>query len=385
MAETKPPADMASAAGSSSDSTHSMQSLLALQPRISDPSLRIHRVQAWLVSNSVTRDSVFPEDLATSEGEHGAASEGHACAAPAHQSAENATAVKSIMAEQHEAVAASEQPESLHQLSSDQCTTVQQAKASAEQSASSTVGGAASQQAAAAAMRQSAVQALVQRFEHMTVARLKTSKPADKGPGLLALSLSDKAPQQRPSEVKIPAVPERGIDVAVMDDESHSDSGSSVTPSRQLQSSPPAAEEEAGDRLHPAASDGTPLLDHPSICQPPEWHTNTAFELESSSDEQAKFDSAVVRCADLTTLGASGVAQAPAHLWPEGLAVPADVKEDSVQRSGEAGHRYAVMTHAPATDDDAYCFCHCYCHCCCNYCFHFLCCMCIVKQGIASW
>ena len=340
MAETRLPADLASAAGSSSDSTHSMQSLLALQPRISDPSLRIHRVQAWLVSNSVTRDSVFPQDLATSEGEHGAASEGHACAAPAHQSAENATAVKPIMAEQHEAVAASEQPESLHQLSSDQCTTVKQEKGSAEQSANPTVGGAASQQAAAAAARrQSAVQALVRRFEHMTVARPKTSKPPDTGPGLLALSLSDKACQQRLSEAKIPTMPERAINVAVMDDESHSDSGSSVLPSRQLQSSPPAAEEEAGDRLQPAASHGVPLLDHPSICQPPEWHTNTAFELESSSDEQAKFDPAVVRFADLTVPDATGVAQAPAHLWPEGLAVPADVKEDSVQRSVEAGHR----------------------------------------------
>lgn len=252
MAETGPIADLDSAAGCSNDSVDSMQSSDALQPRISDLSMRMHRVQAWLLSNNATWSSMFQQDLATSEGERDAqgegdaVSEGYACAAPPLQSAENATALKPIAGKDHGAVAASQQPEVLHQLSSDQCTIVQQhlMKESAEQLASSTVAGVAIQQVpvAAAAMHQSAVHALVQRFEHITVPRLKASKPGDAGVGLLASVLSDKASRQPVPEVKMHAMPERAPNAATVNDEN---CGNSVTPRRQPQPSCTAEEEEA--------------------------------------------------------------------------------------------------------------------------------------------
>ena len=119
------------------------------------------------------------------------------------------------MAKQHEALAASQQPEVHPQLSSDQCTTDQQHFMT--QSASLSVAEAASQQgfgAATAARRQSAEHALVQRFEHMTVARLEISKPGGTGLGLLASAPCDHAPQQSLSEVKI-HMPESATDAAV--------------------------------------------------------------------------------------------------------------------------------------------------------------------------
>ena len=387
MAETSPLADLDSAASCSNDD--SMQSSEALQLRISRPSMRMHRVQAWLVSNNATWSSLSPQDLVTSEGEcntkdeYDAASEGHACAAPAQQNAEKATALKRILAKQ-DAVAASEQPAVLNQLTSDQCTIVQQhfMKESAEQSASSILAGAASQQvsvAAAAAMRRSAVHALVQRFEHMTVARLKASKPGDAGLGVLTPTLSDKASQQRLPEVKMHAMPERAPNAASVDDDS-------VIPSRQLQLSC-AGEEAEAYGLRPAASHDMPWVDYPPTSQPPEWHLNTAFEIESSSAEQAESEPALTRYNELAAPGATGVGHTAAQLWPEGLDVAADEKEVAVQRSGEAVPRYAVASHAPATPVHAYrcCDCHCASHCyCCCYC-RSLYCTCVVKQEVSSW
>ena len=322
--------------------------------------------------------------MATSEGERDAqgegdaVSEGHACAAPPLQSAENATALKPIAGKDHGAVAASQQPEVLHQLSSDQCTIVQQhlMKESAEQLASSTVAGVAIQQVpvAAAAMHQSAVHALVQRFEHITVPRLKASKPGDAGVGLLASVLSDKASRQPVPEVKMHAMPERAPNAATVNDEN---CGNSVTPRRQPQPSCTAEEEEA-NRLQPAASHSMPWVDYSPVCQPPEWHLNTAFEVESSSACSAQqSEPALTRYNELAVPPATGIGHTAAQLWPEGLAGAADVKEDSVQRSGRASPRYAFMSHAPATTVYAYCCCHCYCHCSCDcpsYCYH--CCYC---------
>ena len=375
VAETRPLADLDRAAGCSNDSTDSMQSSDALQPRISNPSMRMHRVQAWLTNNNTTWGSMSPHDLATSEGkcdaqgECGAASEGHACAEPAQHSAENATALEPIVAKQHEAMAASQQPEVFHQLSSDQCTVDQQhlMKESAEQSASSTVAGASSQQvsaaAAAAAVRRNAVHALVQRFEHMTVARLKASKPRDAGLGLLATALPGKASQQRLPGAKMHAMPERGPDAAIIDNEYHSDNSMS---SRQLQPNC-ATEEEEADRLQPAACHGMLWVDCSPVCQPPEWHLNTAFEIEGSSAEQAEYEPALTRYHEPAVPGATAVGHTAAHLWPEGLAVAADVKDGSVQRSGTASSRYAVTSRAlAATTVYAYGFCQGYCHCFCD-------------------
>lgn len=396
MVETRPVADLESAAGCSNDSADGMQSSDALQLCVSAPRTRMHRVQSWLVSNNTTWSSMIPQDLAIPEGECDAkgecntASEEHACAAPAQQSVEHATAPKPIAAKHHEAVAASGQPEVRHQLSTDQCTIQQHhVEGSAEQSASPTVAGAASQQvsaaATAAAVRQSPVQALVRRFEHMTVARLKTCKPGDtRARGLLASALSDTAPQQRLSEVKMHVTPESATNAATADDENCSDSSDSVMPRRQLQPSC-TAEEEEDYRLQPAASHGMPWLDYSSVCQPPEWHLNTAFELEGSSAEQAQSDPALTRDAELA---APGAGHAAAQLWPEGFGVAADVTEASVQRSGGTVPRYAVMSFAPVMTVYAYCFCHCHCyyahwycnchsHCYCCYC-HLLCCMRVV-------
>ena len=401
MAEARPLADLASAASCSNDSAHSMQCSDALQPRISDPSMRMHTVQSWLESNSPTWSSIIPQDLATSEGECHAkgernASKERAWAAPAQQSEEHAGAFKPIAAKHHEAAAALEQPGVHHQLSSDVLTAVQQhlIEGSAEQSGSPTAAETASQQvsaaAAAATVRQSAVQTLVQRFECMTTARLKISNQGDTGLGLLASALSNKPPEQRVSEVKMHVTPESASDAAIADDENCSDSSDSVTPSRQLQPSC-TAEEGEGYKLQPAASLGMSWIDYFSSCQPAEWHLNTAFELEGSFAEQAQSDPALTRDAELAAPGAPGIDHAAAKLWPEGLAVAADVTEASAQRSGGTAPRYAVMSLALAMTVYAYWFCqshcyyaYCYCdhHCC--YC-QFLSCMCDVKQDIASW
>ena len=412
MAETGPVADMDSAAGCSNNSAGSMQGSDASQPRIPDLSMRMHRVQAWLVSNNATWSSVFPQDLESSEGECDAQAEEvsqghacaapaqqgadnaaalkpiagkereavaasqHACAAPAQQSPENATAQKPIAGKEHEAVTASQQPKGLHQLSSDQCTIGQQhvMKESADQSASSTVAGVASQQVsgAAAAMHRSAVHALVQRFEHMTVARLKASKPGDAGPGLLASALSDKASQQCLPEVQMHAMPERAPNAATANDES---CGDRLMPSRQPQPSCTAGEEEAR-RLQRAASHGMPCVDCSPVCQPPEWRLNTAFEVESSSAEQAESEPALTKYIEQAVPGGTSIGHTAAQLWPEGLAGAVDAKEGSVQRSGRASPRYAVRSHAPATTAHAYCFCHCYCHCYCDCPSQRYCCYC---------
>ena len=405
MAETSPIADLDSAAGCSNDSADSIQGSDASQPRTSNLSMHMHRVQAWLVSSSATWSSMSPQDLATSEGqrdaqaegEGDALSEGHACATPAQQIAENATALKPTASQEHEAAVASQQPEELHQLSSDQRTTVQQhlMKQSAEQSASSPVAAVANQQvsaaAAATATHRRAVHALVQRFEHMTVAGLEASKPGVAGLGLLPSVVFDKASQQRLPEVKMHAKPERAPIAATVDDKNY---GKSITPSRQLQPSCTAEEEEA-NRLQPVASRSMPRVDSSPVCQPPEWHLNTAFEVESSSTEQAESEPASTGYNELAQPGATGVGHTAAQLWPEGLAGAADVKEGSVQRSGRASPRYAVTSHASATTVYAYCFCHCYryCHWYCDcpsrcyhscYC-HCLYCMCVEKQEVPSW
>ena len=366
MADARSLADMASAAGCSCDSVHSMQSSDALQPRTSDPSMRMHRVQAWLVSDKAMWSSMSPHDLALSEGgcdasgKCGAASEGRACAAPAQKTAEHATAQKPIAAKQHENVAASEQPDVLHQLSSDKPTSFQQhvMERSADQAASPNVAGAASQQvsaaaaAAAAAVRQSAVHALVQRFEHMTEARRASSKPGDTGLGLLASALAHKASQQRLSEVKTHAIchmPEQAIDAATVNDDNCSNSSDGVEPRRQPQHSCFAQEEE--DRmLQPTAPHDMLWVENSSVCQPPEWHTNTAYELESSSAEQAESDPALTRYAEPTAPGATGASQAAAHHWPEGLDVTADVKEGSVPSFKSCSTSFRTANAVPPTD-----------------------------------
>ena len=390
MAEAGPSSDLASAAGCSSDSSDCMPSSAALQPGISDLSMHKHRKQAWLASSSADWGSMFSQDLATSEGgcaatsQPDAASKGHVCAAHSQSSAEHAAPLKPTVTKQHEAAAASEQAPTFDQLSHDQLAFVQQQSITgsveqpAEQSASPSIAEAASQQAAAA-MRQNAVhfQALVQRFEHMTVARPETAKPGNNGLGLLALApYDDQASQQSLSEVKPHLWPHTATIAPAISDDNCSDRSDSVTLIRRCYAAVAAA------------SRDMPWVEYSSMSQPPNWHLNTAFEPECSSAEQAQSTSASMRCAELALPGAAevdwaasqvwpelaaagaagvdcaatdlwpaiaafraaGDGPAAAHLQPEGFADAAGGKDVSVQRSGGTASRYtyAVMSQAPA-------------------------------------
>lgn len=343
MAQLRTPADLESDPNRSDFEANSMQILGALRSSTSDPSLRMHRVQSWLASNSPNTGCMggSSEDPVTSgvdptmgerdgRGVCGVASKEYACAAPALQTVESAAAVTPVVAD------SSRQPTPVDEASSNQSTLVQQ-QTEAESPKQRYSEEAATQQAFAAVAtekRQSAVHALVQRFEHMTVARLASSKPAGAALGLLVPAPSDQAPQQGLSEDMMRLTLKREVDVSANDDEIHSNSSEGFSPRRELQSSRTAV--------------ASAWDDYPSTSQPPEWHVNTVYQSESSSGEQAGPDPASTRNAELAASGAAGVGCAEAPCWPEWLAGVADVEILAIQGSGEATPRYADMGCAPA-------------------------------------
>ena len=315
MAQLRTPADLESAPNRSDFEATSMHILDALRSSSSDPSLPMHRVQSWLASNSPNMDCISLEDPGASgldptkdehdaKGDCGGVGEEHACTAPALQTVESAVAVTPVLAD------SSQQPTQVDYAKSNQSTLVQQhtvvespKKCYSEEAATQQASAAA---AAATEKRQSAVHALVQRFEHMTVARLATSKPAGAALGLLLPPApSEQAPQQGLSEDMMRLTLKREID-----DEIHSNSSEGFSPRRELQSSRTAL--------------ASLWDDYPCTDQPPEWHMNTVYQSESSSGEQA----------------ASGAEP----FGPEGLAGAADMQTLAFQGSGEGAPRYAFMS-----------------------------------------
>ena len=361
MAQLRTPADLESDPDCSACEANSMQILDALRSSASDPSLPMHRVQSWLASNSPNMDCISLEDPVTSgveptqaghdgRSDRGGVGKEHACTAPALQSAESAIDVTPAVAD------SSQQPTTVDQVSSNQCSLFQQ-QTKAEPHKQRRSEEPATQQASTAVAtekRQSAVHALVQRFEHMTVARLASNKPAGASLGLLVPAPAHQAPQQGLSEDMMRLTLKREVDVSVNDDEIHSNSSEGFSPRKELQSS------------HTALA--SLWDDYPSTNQPPEWHVNTVYQSESSSGEQAGPDPASTRDDELAASGAAGVGCAAGPFCAEGSAGAADVERLSTQGGGEIAPRYAFMSCAPAGTAPCtlllslrVCFCCCWC------------------------
>ena len=184
-----------------------------------------------------------------------------------------------------------------------------------------------------AAEQQSAVAALVQRFERFTVAKVDTQKRnLARGISALAFDQILRDPQRAQTAKQMGLVVERAAGVAgFCDAKDISSAGDDARPSRQIQ---------------PSCGDATLHRTPADVCsdngsQPVAWHVNASFQPESSSLELGVADGLSHTHAEpaargtLAKLRAADAAGAdPASAWAE-----------SCEEDGWLPHRYAWAVH----------------------------------------
>ncbi len=181
-----------------------------------------------------------------------------------------------------------------------------------------------------AAEQQSAVAALVQRFERFTVAKVDTQKRGSTV-GWSALAF-DQVPQRAQTAKQMGLVIERATGVAAFcDAKDTSSAGDDTRPSRQIQPS-------CGDVvLHHTPADGCSDNGSQRIA----WHVNTSFEPESSSIELGVADGLSHRHAEPAAPGGLAKLRA-AHAAG---ADRANAWEELYEEDGWLTHRYAWAVH----------------------------------------
>lgn len=209
---------------------------------------------------------------------------------------------------------------------------------------------AASQHASAEAFRQqSGVHALVQQFEHMTVAKPKARKQELLSAGLLASS-ADQASHRGLSANKMHLMFERAAAITPLRDAQHSDAAESARSSRQVQlrfHGADVAQIRAAESARPsrqpsfsgAVPHGPELIDWSSSSQPAEWHLNTAFESDSWPAERGAADESRPRSANQTRCDAAVAPCDASPLWIEELANLANAERASVQEYNSPASR----------------------------------------------
>ena len=319
--------DMQSALVSPDDNADSVASLDALQPGASDSSM--YTVQNWLASNKATWSSILPQHMATPQGASAALDEDHMRAEANEQHAEEAAPLLPVGVERLGRAVAPMQPSSL-----DQSTVAELHQHTMVQPADQQcVAEAATKRVPAGeAQQQHAVQALVQRFEHMTAAKRKTSKQGATGPRLLGSSVDQ--PQDSTSARRVHWMYDTAAEVQMLEDAKSSTTHASARlgASREVQPS-----------INTATLQGRSdsLIDWPLSAQPSEWLLNTAFEPGNSAVD-LEADASATRYAVPAASDAAVPVCNLSQLCIEGPAGIVHPKRAPVQDSSWPVPRYAL-------------------------------------------
>jgi len=293
-------ADMESALECSDGSNISLQSVDALGATA--PIYGRHKVQDWLASDHAAWSSMLPLDPARTWDASAAAIMKHACAEVLDERTIGQSGRRPTLpepaAQQHDADAATQH-------------------ASEE-----------------AAEQQSAVAALVRRFERFTVAKVDIQKRG-LAFGMSALAF-DQIPQRAQTAKQTGLAIESAAGVAAFYDAKVTISaGDDAHPSRQIQPS-------CGDAiLHRTPADGCSA----SGSQPVAWHVNTSFQPESSSAELGVADASSHRHAEPAAPDVSTSCLARLRAAHAAGADQANAREVLYEEDDWLPHRYALAVH----------------------------------------
>lgn len=189
---------------------------------------------------------------------------------------------------------------------------------------------------AQATKQQNVVATLVQRFEHLTVAKADTMQQ-----GLACLlAPSDQSLQKSPIASRMHLTPDNQTGRVVFSDTSAGDNVGGSASSRSM--------------IHPrckeAILDGSFSLDVASSSQPGEWHLNASFEPQSSSAQLAATGVSASRQDSLAACVAADDATVALQCHVKGLVGPVNAGRVTMQDSGWPTTRYPLPLHIRSGD-----------------------------------